>query len=188
MSTLKRNLVRVAVVTAIILTIPLVAMIFTDEVNWTFSDFVVMGLLLFGSGAAFELVASRGNGLTYRTAVGIAVASGLLMTWINLAVGFIGSGANPANALYGAVILVGIVGSVSARFEAAGMARTMFAIAAVQFLIPVATLLFWKPLIANEEPGIAGIFMLNGFFVAVFAVSGILFRQSSGTRVPQPTV
>ncbi|HZG01132.1 MAG TPA: hypothetical protein VEY71_09020 [Chitinophagales bacterium] len=187
MSTLRRNIVRVAVITAAILIIPLVAMLFTDEVNWTFGDFVAMGLLLFGSGAAFELAASRGNGLIFRGAVGLAVASGLLLTWINLAVGFIGSGANPANALYGAVIAVGLVGAVSARFEAAGLARTMFAMALVQFLIPVITLIFWKPLIATEEPGIAAMFMLNGFFVALFIVSGLLFRQASGKRETQAT-
>ena len=182
MSTLKRNLVRIAVATAVILSIPLVAMQFTNEVNWTFGDFIAMGLLLFGSGAAFELVASRENGLVFRTAVGIAVVSTMLLTWVNLAVGFIGSGANPANALYAAVIMVGVIGAVAARFEATGMARTMFAMAAVQFLIPVVTLLYWKPLIANEEPGVAGIFMLNGFFVALFIVSGLLFRQASGKR------
>ena len=40
----------------LLLLIPLVAMQFTSEVNWTLSDFVVGGMLLFGTGIICELV------------------------------------------------------------------------------------------------------------------------------------
>jgi hypothetical protein len=40
----------VAVVTGLILLIPLVAMQFTNEVNWSVTDFILMGSLLFGTG------------------------------------------------------------------------------------------------------------------------------------------
>jgi len=42
-----RRLIVWAVVVALILLIPLVAMQFTSEVNWTLSDFVFAGVLLF---------------------------------------------------------------------------------------------------------------------------------------------
>ena len=40
----------------IILLIPLIAMQFTDEVNWNLPDFIVAGVLLLGTGLACELV------------------------------------------------------------------------------------------------------------------------------------
>ena len=44
-----------AIIVAFILLVPLVAMQFTDEVVWTLSDFVVAGVLLFGSVLVYEL-------------------------------------------------------------------------------------------------------------------------------------
>ena len=41
-----RSAVRVALVTALVLLVPLVAMLFTDEVDWGVSDFVFAGVLL----------------------------------------------------------------------------------------------------------------------------------------------
>ena len=43
-------------VVAIILLIPLIAMQFTNEVDWTPIDFVVAGVLLLGTGLIFDLV------------------------------------------------------------------------------------------------------------------------------------
>ena len=40
----------------LLLTIPLVAMLFTDQVNWTFTDFMVAGILLGGTGILIEYV------------------------------------------------------------------------------------------------------------------------------------
>ena len=44
---------------ALILLAPAVAMGFTDQVNWTTSDFVLAGVLLIGGGALIELAAWR---------------------------------------------------------------------------------------------------------------------------------
>jgi hypothetical protein len=89
--------VRVALGTVVLLMIPLVAMRFTDVVAWDRTDFLVAGALLFGAGAAFVLIARRTSRPGYRAAVGLAVGTGLLLTWMNLAVGLIGSDDNPAN-------------------------------------------------------------------------------------------
>ncbi len=48
MQNITKRLTVWAVVIALILMIPLVAMQFTNEVNWDLFDFVVMGALLFG--------------------------------------------------------------------------------------------------------------------------------------------
>ena len=54
-STRKEVMKRVAVVTTVILLLPLVAMQFTDEVNWGVFDFVFAGALLGGTGLLLEL-------------------------------------------------------------------------------------------------------------------------------------
>lgn len=75
-----------AVVTGIILSIPLIAMQFTSEVNWTLSDFVIMGALLFGTGFLYVQVA-RVIPRKYRVLIGIAFALVFLYIWAELAVG-----------------------------------------------------------------------------------------------------
>ena len=61
-----------AIIVAFILLVPLVAMQFTDEVVWTLSDFVVAGVLLFGSVLVYELAGRNTSNAKNRVGVGIA--------------------------------------------------------------------------------------------------------------------
>ena len=45
----------ILIVVTILLLIPFIAMQFTDKVSWTILDFVVMGILLLGTGILCEL-------------------------------------------------------------------------------------------------------------------------------------
>lgn len=76
----------IALATGAILSVPLIAMRFTREVNWTSFDFIVMGVLLFGTSSLFVLAARR-VARKHWLAVGIAVAAGFLYLWAELAVG-----------------------------------------------------------------------------------------------------
>jgi peptidoglycan/LPS O-acetylase OafA/YrhL len=76
----------IALVTGLVLLIPLIAMQFTDEVDWGLGDFVVMGALLFGMGSLFVLAARKVRE-KYWPVVGIALALVLLYLWAELAVG-----------------------------------------------------------------------------------------------------
>jgi hypothetical protein len=70
-----RSAVRVALATAFILLLPLVAMEITDEVDWGVADFVFAGALLGGTGVLLELAARKPGKLVYRaaaTAIGVA--------------------------------------------------------------------------------------------------------------------
>jgi len=178
---IRRQMWYVAIATASILMVPLVAMLFTDEVNWSLFDFIVMGILLFGTGLTYVLISRISDSIAYRTAVGVAVVAGLLLIWVNLAVGIIGSEDNPANQLYAGVLAVGIIGAGIARLRPRGMARTLFATALAQMLVPVIALIIWRPSL-EEPPGIVGVLILNAFFAALFVVSALLFRRASATE------
>jgi len=67
----KRPAARVALGVAIVLSLPVIAMQFTDEVVWTLADFVVVGVLLATIGIAIELAVKRAG--SRAIAVGIAV-------------------------------------------------------------------------------------------------------------------
>jgi hypothetical protein len=68
--TLYRSAVRVAVGVALILSLPLVAMLITDDVVWSLADFAVAGVLLTAIGVALELAVKKAGNLA--TAIGIA--------------------------------------------------------------------------------------------------------------------
>jgi hypothetical protein len=72
---------------ALILLAPAVAMQFTDEVNWTASDFVLAGTLLIGGGALIELVAWRVRSPAVRIGVGLFIITIVALVWIEGAVG-----------------------------------------------------------------------------------------------------
>lgn len=70
---------------------PLIAMIFTNEVNWSVSDFVVMGILLLCFATAIEVVIRKTNQNFRRVViVGLTVIIFLLI-WVELAVGIFGT-------------------------------------------------------------------------------------------------
>ena len=108
-----------------LLALPLIAMQFTDDVAWTGFNFLVMGVLLSIVGGCFELALRMSGNWTYRIAFAVAVVTGFLIVWVNLAVGMIGGEDKPANLVFFGVLLVAAVGAVLARFRADGMARAI---------------------------------------------------------------
>lgn len=170
-----KSIIVIVVATALLLMIPLLAMQFGDQVNWSPLDFVAMGLLLCGTGFAYELVATKGGSTAYRVGVGIACAAGLFLIWVNLAVGLIGNEDNPANAMHLAVIATALIGVSLAAFEPRKMSRAMFATAAAQFLVPVIAMIIWKP---EFGFGVVQVLGANSLFVALWVISASLFRHA----------
>ena len=75
---LSRSAVRVALGVAFILSLPLVAMLITDDVVWSLADFVAAGVFLAAIGVVLELAVRRAGNLA--AALGIAavgVAAGI---------------------------------------------------------------------------------------------------------------
>lgn len=72
---------------ALVLLAPAVAIRFTDEVDWTASDFVLAGLLLIGGGAVIELMAWRVRNPAIRIGFALLVIAIVALVWIEGAVG-----------------------------------------------------------------------------------------------------
>ena len=83
--------ISILLIVAFLLLIPLIAMQFTNEVNWTLSDFIVAGVLLLGTGLIFDLVLRKTKNTKYRIAISVAVLIILLLVWAELAVGIFGT-------------------------------------------------------------------------------------------------
>jgi len=115
--------------------LPLVAMRFTDEVDWNGADFIFAGILLGGSGLLFELVARKSANNAYRAGAAAAIANAFLLVWITGAVGVIGKEGDPANLFLVGVILLAFAGAAVVRFRPAGMAAVMACCAAATALI-----------------------------------------------------
>ena len=86
-----KRLILILVAPSILLLIPLLAMQFTDEVKWTLFDFIVAGVLLFGSGLMIELVIRRVSNIQYRIVILIILLFALILVWAELAVGIFGT-------------------------------------------------------------------------------------------------
>lgn len=86
-----KRLLGIVLVAAGLLALPLVAMQFTREVNWDASDFIVMGVLLFATGFAIELVLRTVKKFEHRLILCGAILAALVLLWIELAVGIFGS-------------------------------------------------------------------------------------------------
>lgn len=82
-----RQLSVVVAVTALLLSIPLVAMQFTREVDWTAGDFLVGALLLLSAGTAMVLGVRRVSSPRGKAVVIGCVLALLMLVWAHLAVG-----------------------------------------------------------------------------------------------------
>lgn len=163
-------------VAALMLLVPLVAMQFSDEVNWSVVDFALAGALLMGTGVAFELAVRMTGSAAYRAALGVALAAAFVLVWLSVGVGIIGKDGDPANLMYFGVLAVGMIAAVMARFRPAGMARALLATALAQALVAAIALVAG---LGSPWSGPVEILLLNGFFVALFVGSAWLFRKAA---------
>ena len=112
---------------AALLLVPLAAMQFTQEVQWTLSDFLFAALLIGGVGLALELAVRISTSTSYRAGAALGLAAGVLLIWANGAVGYIGNEDNPYNLAFFGVVAIAFAGALVSGFKAKGMAWTMLA-------------------------------------------------------------
>lgn len=84
---LGKSISHVAAVTAAVLMMPLVAMQFTGEVDWTGSDFLIAGILLMATGLAVVLASRTVKTTRQRVLAGGLIGLAFVYVWAELAVG-----------------------------------------------------------------------------------------------------
>ncbi|MFL6747214.1 MAG: hypothetical protein ACJ8E6_00765, partial [Sphingomicrobium sp.] len=157
---------------ALLLSVPFVAMRFTSEVNWTASDFVVMGVLLSVACGIVEL-AARGSGIAYKLGVMAAVGGGFLIVWANLAVGHEHS---PYDLYFYGAVATGMFIAVITRFRPAGMTVAMLA-TAVGLVIALSLLMVHE---ADAEGGnLLVTTVASAMIAAPFLLAAWLFRKAA---------
>ncbi|MFV5685366.1 hypothetical protein ACM55I_07950 [Flavobacterium sp. GB2R13] len=86
-----KRLVGIVLIVCFLLIIPLLAILFTKEVNWNLADFVVAGVLLLGTGLICELVMRKVKKTYHRIILCTVILAALLLIWTELAVGLFGT-------------------------------------------------------------------------------------------------
>lgn len=169
-------IIRVLSISLGLLLIPLVAMYFTDEVNWTIFDFLMAGVLLFSTGLGYIFISRFSSGIIYKIAVGLAALSSLLLIWVNLAVGLIGNESDPINLWYFGILALGFVLALFYRFEIRGLRNSMFMISfSLMGLLTYLLILKSNTEIHSSPPEVI---LIHGFFMTLFFIAGILFSRS----------
>jgi hypothetical protein len=91
MITQNKRLIGIVLIVATLLFIPLIAMQFTNEVKWDSRDFVIMGVLLLGTGLVCELVMMKVKKMQHRVLLIATILVALFLIWAELAVGIFGT-------------------------------------------------------------------------------------------------
>ncbi|MGV8815924.1 MAG: hypothetical protein ACOH2D_17630 [Gelidibacter sp.] len=86
-----KRLITILATAIALLLIPLIAMSFTNDVNWKIFDFLVAGILLIGTGLTLEFILRKIKTLRFRILFGIALFALLFLIWAELAVGIFGT-------------------------------------------------------------------------------------------------
>jgi uncharacterized membrane protein YoaT (DUF817 family) len=74
-------------VVVLLLLIPLIAMQFTNEVNWDILDFIVAVVLLLNTGLACNFIIQKVKNTKFRIAICLAIVVILFLIWGEIAVG-----------------------------------------------------------------------------------------------------
>ncbi len=91
MSTPQKRLFTILFLATMLWLVPLIAMQFTLEVNWQLSDFLVAGVMLFGTGVLCEFIFRKVPAKQTRIFLLVSLLVLLLLVWAALAVGIFGS-------------------------------------------------------------------------------------------------
>lgn len=137
---------------------PLVAMQFTNEVNWDETDFVFAAVIFGIVGGLIELAVRKSANWYFRFGSMFAVLAGFMVIWSNLAVGMIGNEDNPVNLWFGVVLMIATTGSFVSRFRSDIMPSAMFAAGTVQVAI-------------GTFAGVLGTDMRGGMFTIVLSAA-----------------
>ncbi len=88
---ISQQLMFVVLGTLAILSVPLIAMQFSSEVDWNLFDFAIIGVLIMGIGTIYVFASRMVRTRQHRLILGAGLAFLLFLCWAELAVGVFGS-------------------------------------------------------------------------------------------------
>lgn len=91
MITQKQKTITIYALPLVLLCIPLLGNLFSKEVNWSASDFLIAGALLFTAAFLINLVRNRVKKQSQKVMICIFILLALVLVWLELAVGIFGS-------------------------------------------------------------------------------------------------
>ena len=115
-----------------------------------------------------KLIVWKADTTGYRAAFALALAAAFLLLWFNAAVGEPGD--SPGLLFFG-VVAVLIIVALIARFRPRGMTYALSATALAQAFVAVIAMIAWGQYLELS--------ILNGFFIALWVTSAILFRRAT---------
>jgi hypothetical protein len=97
---MRKPAARVALATALVLLVPLIGMLVSDEFDWGVFDFVFAGILLAGSGMLLELAVRKPRTVTYRVAAAVIGVAAIALGEADDAPGLV---------LFGCLLILGTI-------------------------------------------------------------------------------
>ena len=83
--------IKILPIVGLLLSIPLIVMQLTDEVNWSFFDFIIMGIMLSITGLALGIILKKIKYDIYRNIFIAIIIMIFLLIWAELGVGLFGT-------------------------------------------------------------------------------------------------
>ena len=154
--------------TAALVLLPLFALRAIDPAAWDIADLPFALIMVAAVGIAFEFALRLPGRWTRRAGTAAALGTAFMLVWGNLAVGFAGSEDNAINAIFFAVPLVALAGSLLAGFRSAGVSVALAAAALAQVAAGIIALFyghFTGPLTVS--------------FAGLWLASALLFRRAA---------
>jgi hypothetical protein len=71
----------------LMLLLPLIGMFFSNEINWSFFDFIIMGILILSLSFSIKQVLKTTKNINYRILIIAVILILFLLIWAELAVG-----------------------------------------------------------------------------------------------------
>lgn len=91
MITQKQKTLAIYTIPVVVLSIPLLGNLFSNEFNWSASDFLIAGILLFTTAFLINLVRNTIKKQNQKIVICIFILLALALIWLELAVGILGS-------------------------------------------------------------------------------------------------
>lgn len=86
-----KRIIIILLISLLLLLSPLIAMQFSNEVNWTTTDFIIAGGLLFGAGLISEIIMRKIKNINYKIGLLGVFLIIVILIWLELAVGIFGT-------------------------------------------------------------------------------------------------